>query len=80
MPEVFVTQILCMLVGNGLIVDFCTIDAPIQLAPQAVNQRATCAESFLVRIQIVLQIGWQTTFPSPLTLYLVHFVHSFYFS
>ena len=71
------SQILRMLMSDGLVVNFRAIDGTIQLAPQTIEQMVVCQIAFLVGVKVVLQIARKSMFPSTLLFGLVFVLNHF---
>lgn len=64
MPKKLITEVFCVLVCDGLIIDLCPINRAIKLTPEAIEQSTIGAQSFLISIKVMLQIRRKSMFPS----------------
>ena len=60
-PEILVTIILRLLVGNGIVVDFGDVDGTAELAPKAIKKMRLLLDALLPGLKVVRQVGRQVS-------------------
>ena len=59
---------------DRLIVDLGTVDRPVELAPEAIQQRRPLRTTLLIRIEVMLQVSGKPMLPRALLYLIRHFI------